>query len=197
MSLGENIYDNRTRCHLSQGGMADALDISRQSVSKWENNTSVPELDKLVKMAELFGITLDQLVFGTDPNVESKPQEEESRLFPEKTPMRVTVGLIVFIFGLLAFLLSVFFGDKLRVGEAMGEIVSVSIVLIGIAMIATFNFKIFSLTAVVSFLYALLTLGFFSFYNLNNYFFIFLSNLVLLIWFITLGSHANKERKAK
>ena len=191
MNLGESIYNHRTRCHLSQGEMADALDISRQSVSKWENNTSVPELDKLIKMASLFGISLDALVYGKEPEAPSA----EERLLPEHTPMRVTVGLIVFVFGLLGFLLSVFFGDHLRIGEAMGEIISVSIVVFGIAMIATYNFRIFALTAVVSFLYAVVCLGFLDVSSLNNYFFIFLTNAVLMVWFIILGLHANKERK--
>ena len=64
MNLGENIYNLRVEKNLSQGGLADALEVSRQSVSKWENNSAVPELDKLVKMADIFGVTLDELVTG-------------------------------------------------------------------------------------------------------------------------------------
>ena len=64
MNLGENIYRLRTQRNMSQGDFADAMEVSRQSVSKWENNSAVPELDKLVKMAEVFGITLDELVTG-------------------------------------------------------------------------------------------------------------------------------------
>lgn len=65
MNLGENIYRLRIEKNLSQGDLADALDVSRQSVSKWENNSAVPELDKLMKMASIFGITLDELVGNT------------------------------------------------------------------------------------------------------------------------------------
>lgn len=71
MNLGENIYKLRTEKNLSQGGLADALEVSRQSVSKWENNSAVPELDKLIKMAGVFGITLDELVSG---NAASTPK---------------------------------------------------------------------------------------------------------------------------
>jgi len=67
MNLGESIYRLRTERNMSQGDLADALDVSRQSVSKWENNMAVPDLDKLVKMSELFGITLDELVTGRAP----------------------------------------------------------------------------------------------------------------------------------
>lgn len=64
MTLGANIVRLRTQKNWSQGDLADALDISRQSVSKWETDTSIPELDKLLKLAELFGVTLDELVCG-------------------------------------------------------------------------------------------------------------------------------------
>lgn len=64
MSLSENIYRLRTEKNMSQLDLADALEVSRQSVSKWETGTAVPELDKLVKMAKLFEISLDELVNG-------------------------------------------------------------------------------------------------------------------------------------
>ena len=54
MNLGEKIYELRTARNLSQGDVADALEVSRQSVSKWENNSAVPDLDKIIKLAELF-----------------------------------------------------------------------------------------------------------------------------------------------
>lgn len=67
MNLGENIYRLRTEKNMSQGDLADALDVSRQSVSKWENNSATPELDKLLKMSGLFGVSLDELVGKTAP----------------------------------------------------------------------------------------------------------------------------------
>ena len=52
------------------------LDVSRQSISKWENNLAVPELDKLVKLSEIFEISLDMLVKGEEfikeTNIEKK-----------------------------------------------------------------------------------------------------------------------------
>ena len=56
MNLGEKIYQLRTEKNLSQGDLADRLDVSRQSVSKWENNTAVPDLDKLIKICDIFTI---------------------------------------------------------------------------------------------------------------------------------------------
>ena len=64
MTLGENICRLRTEKGMSQGDLADLLEVSRQSVSKWETGSSVPELDKLVKLSGLFGVGLDELVKG-------------------------------------------------------------------------------------------------------------------------------------
>lgn len=66
MTLGENIVRLRTKKNWSQGNLADMLDVSRQSISKWETDTSIPELDKLLKLSELFGVTLDELVCGEE-----------------------------------------------------------------------------------------------------------------------------------
>ncbi len=61
MNIGEKIYELRTKKNLSQGDLADRLDVSRQSVSKWENNTAVPDLDKLIKLCDVFEISLDEI----------------------------------------------------------------------------------------------------------------------------------------
>lgn len=66
MSLGETIYKLRTEKQLSQGDLADMLEVSRQSISKWENNSAIPELDKIVKLSEIFDVSLDMLVKGVE-----------------------------------------------------------------------------------------------------------------------------------
>ena len=74
MSLGENIYKLRTAKRMSQEDFAAAMEVSRQSVSKWENNMAVPELEKLIKMAKLFEVSLDELVGNAAPSkAESGP----------------------------------------------------------------------------------------------------------------------------
>lgn len=67
MSLGQNIYRLRTDKNMSQEDFAAAMEVSRQSVSKWENDMAVPELEKLIKMVNLFEISLDELVGNTPP----------------------------------------------------------------------------------------------------------------------------------
>lgn len=64
MTLGQHLTYLRTGRGWSQDVLAEQLGVSRQSVSKWETDSSVPDLDKLLGLSELFGVTLDELVKG-------------------------------------------------------------------------------------------------------------------------------------
>lgn len=62
MTLGEKIYKLRVEKGLSQEAFGEMLNVSRQSVSKWETDQSVPELDKIVSISELFAVSTDYLL---------------------------------------------------------------------------------------------------------------------------------------
>jgi transcriptional regulator with XRE-family HTH domain len=105
MNLGENIYCLRSEHNMSQGDLADALEVSRQSVSKWENNSAVPELDKLVKMAHIFGITLDEMVTGLE--VPPAPKAEIPHAAPARSSHLTSaqiLGIVLLVFSGLCFL---------------------------------------------------------------------------------------------
>lgn len=87
MSLGSNISRLRAEKRLSQGDLADILNVSRQSVSKWETDGSVPDLDKLVKLSRVFDVTLDELVTG------EAPAAAAAEAAPASVPVMVSGGL--------------------------------------------------------------------------------------------------------
>lgn len=92
MTLGENIARLRAARGMSQGALAEALEASRQSVSKWETDASVPELDKLIRLSKLFEVTLDELVAG-EPF--APPSDAPQVVVVEKhRETRKTVGLV-------------------------------------------------------------------------------------------------------
>lgn len=66
MNLAEKIQQLRKRSDLSQEQLADKLGISRQSISKWESKQSTPEIDKIVQLSEIFGVTTDYLLKDID-----------------------------------------------------------------------------------------------------------------------------------
>lgn len=74
MSLGSKIYELRTSKNMSQIEFADQLDVSRQAVSKWETDTAIPDLDKLIKICDIFNISLDELTGRESTQETQSPQ---------------------------------------------------------------------------------------------------------------------------
>lgn len=113
MDLGTTISRLRAEHHMSQGDLAEALGVSRQSISKWETNASVPELDKLVKLSRLFGVSLDELVTGEapPPAPEAPPS---SAAPPRQTSRRRTAGVILLCMAFLVWLLLTMLGGLLE-----------------------------------------------------------------------------------
>jgi len=190
MQLGENIFRCRTARNWSQSELADALDVSRQSISKWENSMAVPDLDKLIKMGVLFEITLDELVFGTPTAKASATDGQTVWVIPSA---RVIAGGLLLIFGMIFFLLSVFWGDHLYFGEAFGELFSSVVVLISVALIATYRFPVLAVCAMIYFVYSIVCFGFLHVTSMTNYLFTFAAGVEIVVWFIICGLHTNQE----
>jgi hypothetical protein len=144
-------------------------------------------------MSKLFGVSLDDIVFGTQhlPKKEEQPNAVTSPI--TFFPPRIIVGVTLFIFGMISFLLSVFWGDHLYFGEVVGELFSAVIVLLSIAMLATHNFKIFSVCSVIYFLYSLVSYGIMNVTSVSNYLFTFAAGAIILVLFIILGTHATAK----
>ena len=66
MDLGKNIYTQRIRCELSQEQLAAKLNVSRQTIYKWESNIAIPRADNIMMMVKVFQISYDEL-FAEDP----------------------------------------------------------------------------------------------------------------------------------
>ena len=124
MSLGERICKLRTRKNLSQGELADALDVSRQSISKWETGASVPELDKLIRLSEIFDVSLDELITGKERQEQpaAAPQIESQVIYIEK-PVKPTItaaqilGIVLLAGAVLAMVLLACFGKRSDLNE--------------------------------------------------------------------------------
>lgn len=67
MTFGEKLQTLRAREGLSQDALAEALDVSRQAVSKWERDEAMPEAEKIVRISRRFGVTTDYLLLEDAP----------------------------------------------------------------------------------------------------------------------------------
>lgn len=77
MKIGEKIYSLRKKHNLSQEELANELNVSRQTVSKWEVGESCPDFDKIVPLCELFGISTEELL--RDKKIEEKKEEKQEK----------------------------------------------------------------------------------------------------------------------
>ena len=73
MSIGERIAELRTQKNLSQGELASALSVSRQAISKWENDQSSPDTIHLIQLADLLDTEVAYLATGVKPVYEEAP----------------------------------------------------------------------------------------------------------------------------
>lgn len=130
MTLGQRIQELRKQASLSQEGLGEALGVSRQAVSKWEGDNGIPELDTLIAMSRLFGVTLGQLLGVESPKAAEAPAsaagfteeqvEDILRRYAEETRQHVETGMygkhgwktpVIAVAGLAA--LVVFFGIQM------------------------------------------------------------------------------------
>ena len=67
-TLGETLKAHRTRCQMTQEFEAEALGVSRQTVSKWENGSADPSTTNLLALAKLYGVSAEELIRGVEAN---------------------------------------------------------------------------------------------------------------------------------
>ena len=75
MNFASNLQKLRKKENMSQEALAEKLDVTRQSVSKWESGATYPEMDKLIAICKIFNIDMDTLVNGDASNSELKDKE--------------------------------------------------------------------------------------------------------------------------
>lgn len=78
MSFSDNLRQARKNKGLSQDQMAEVLGVSRQSVSKWESNIALPELDRIADISKLLGVTTDFLLIGSKEDENSMEKTKAS-----------------------------------------------------------------------------------------------------------------------
>ena len=67
MSLGNSLFNARKKAGLSQEEVAEKLGVSRQTISKWELDETLPDIQQSKKLSKLYHLTLDELIdFGTE-----------------------------------------------------------------------------------------------------------------------------------
>lgn len=83
IKLADRLVELRKEHKLSQEALAEKLGLSRQSISKWERAEASPDTDNLIALAEVYGVTLDELLGNNEPKEpkqETQPQSKKEEL---------------------------------------------------------------------------------------------------------------------
>lgn len=134
MNIGEKIYNLRKKKNLSQEDLASILNVSRQTISKWETGESNPDIDKIVPLCNFFEISTDEFLKGRDIVYERKLSKEK------KKNKALTFSLCLIIFGIMIILTMLL--EELDINEGIiGSIIMFGLVLIGLLLIYYFMSK--------------------------------------------------------
>lgn len=96
LTMGQRIAAQRKLAGWSQEALAEKMEVSRQAVSKWESDASIPEIDKLIALGRFFGVSVDWLLgTGTQPHAAPGLNESQTRMvealirdtLPRKSPL--------------------------------------------------------------------------------------------------------------
>ena len=137
MTLGQRIQKGRKEAGLSQEELAEQLGVSRQAVSRWENDNGYPEMEKIIRLSQIYQVSLDYLV----GNEQEKPGEDisekgwyvsnelaESFLAHQKSKF-IKIGICF----LLACVSSVF--SYMNMYNNVGDVISTFIIIVAIILI--------------------------------------------------------------
>ena len=123
MNISDRIRYLRKQKGFSQEELADKVGVSRQAVSKWESEQSTPDLDKIITMSEIFGVTTDYILKGIEPVSGTN----------QKTIYSLYLGFAI-TFAAIAGIWS-FAANRFRVGEIFFLILAGAVVGVGISLI--------------------------------------------------------------
>lgn len=94
MDFGTQIKKLRNSRELTQEQLAQKLNVSRQTISSWENNRNLPDLEMVVQISQIFELSLDTLILG-DPTMTTKLVKDGSEMKKAKITLYTTIIMIL------------------------------------------------------------------------------------------------------
>lgn len=101
MEIGQKLKDARVASGLTQEGAAEKINVSRQTISNWENEKTYPDIISVIKLSDIYSISLDDLLKGDKKMMEHL--EEDANIV--KSNKRLILAIMANVFLLILFLL--------------------------------------------------------------------------------------------
>ena len=97
MDIGNKLYELRKSKNLSQEELADKLNVTRQTISKWETNQSTPDFDKIIPLCDIYGISADELLKGIKTEASEENNDSNSELKKKRKAFGISAGVFTYI----------------------------------------------------------------------------------------------------
>ena len=145
MTLGERLLSYRNAVNLSQEKLAEKIGVTRQTVSKWETNQSVPDFDKILPLCEVLGLTTEELITGKKEEKNTKLEEikmEKERIEKEYIQKRnkkkaIVLSISIFLYCIATFALP-YMTEVLRYEDAHAVMIWATLCTIATVIIVYF-----------------------------------------------------------
>ena len=130
MKFGENLYNLRKGAKMSQENLAESVGVSRQSISKWENGESYPEMDNILKLCTIFNCKINDLVHGNMQDIDSLDEDIKMsvvKLEKQKQKKLKVLSKIIYVIARIGKIMARVASGFVVAGAIIGVVVFLSI----------------------------------------------------------------------
>ncbi|EQK47289.1 MAG: helix-turn-helix transcriptional regulator [Paraclostridium dentum] len=125
MEIGNKLKKSRLESKLTQEKVAEEIQVSRQTISNWENEKSYPDIVSVIKLSDLYNISLDELLKGDSEMI--KHLDESTNIVSSNKKLLIAFGINIIFFILFIFFNGVISSNNyLIIGAASIGILSIS-----------------------------------------------------------------------
>jgi transcriptional regulator with XRE-family HTH domain len=97
MEIGKKLKDTRLKCNMTQEQVSEKLYVSRQTISNWENEKSYPDIISIIKLSDLYSISLDELLKGDEKMIEHLEDSTNTVESNKKLLLAITINIFLLL----------------------------------------------------------------------------------------------------
>ena len=107
MDIGNKLYELRKSKNLSQEELADKLNVTRQTISKWETNQSTPDFDKIIPLCEIYGISADELLKGIKKETIEAQNDSLDNTKRKRKAFGISAGVFTYVIAIAFIMMAI------------------------------------------------------------------------------------------
>lgn len=97
MEVGEKLRERRNTLHMTQDEVAEALGVTRQTISNWENGRSYPDIERIIRLSDIYQLSLDELLKGDNKMVHQLQKNTQQNRFIKTFSLLLLVNVVLMV----------------------------------------------------------------------------------------------------